>query len=65
MNDRMSFGAVVTGALFVALGVLFMLDAFDIARVRADVVLSLAVIALGLAMIAGAIWRRPEPPPRS
>ncbi len=57
MSERFSLTAVVIGAVFVGLGVLFALDAYDVLRLRADVVFSIAVIALGVAVIAGALLR--------
>ena len=56
-DDGFSIGGFVAGALFTALGVLFMLRAFDLVDIRFDIVLSVAVIALGIALVAGALVR--------
>jgi hypothetical protein len=50
--------AALIGLLFVALGVLFFLDAIDAIHLRLGVILPLAVIGAGLAVIAGAMRRR-------
>lgn len=55
MGERVSLMAVAVGAVFAGLGLLFVLDAYDVLRLRADVVLSIAVIALGVAVIVGAV----------
>jgi hypothetical protein len=56
MNSRFSPGTALTGILFVVLGVLFFLDAIDAIRLRLDVLLPIGVIALGVAVLLGAIW---------
>jgi hypothetical protein len=63
-DEGFSIGGVIAGALFTALGVLFMLQAFDVINVRFDVVLSLTVIALGLGLVGGGLLRphHDEPP---
>jgi hypothetical protein len=54
--DRLS---LVVGVLFVLAGVLFLLDALDVWRLRIDYLVPLALILLGLVVVASA-W-----PPRS
>ena len=57
--DRLS---LVVGVLFVLAGVLFLLDALDVWRLRVDYLVPLALIVLGLVVLASA-WplrsRRP------
>jgi fatty acid desaturase len=57
--DRLS---LVVGVLFVVAGVVFLLDALDIWRLRIDYLVPLALIVLGLVVLASA-WplraRRP------
>jgi hypothetical protein len=53
-----SASATIIGLLFVALGVVFLLDALDLWRARLDVLLPVFVIALGAALIVSAMRRR-------
>jgi uncharacterized membrane protein HdeD (DUF308 family) len=57
--DRLS---LVVGVLFVLAGVLFLLDALEVWKLRIDYLVPLALIVLGLAVLASA-WplrqRRP------
>jgi hypothetical protein len=57
--DRLS---LVVGVLFVLAGILFLLDALDVWRLRVDYLVPLALIVLGLVVLASA-WplrsRRP------
>ena len=49
--DRLS---LVVGVLFVLAGVLFLLDALDLWRLRIDYLVPLALIVLGLVVVASA-----------
>ena len=49
--DRLS---LVAGVLFVLAGVLFLLDALDVWRLRIDYLVPLALILLGLVVVASA-----------
>ena len=49
--DRLS---LVVGVLFVLAGVLFLLDALDVWRPRIDYLVPLALIVLGLVVLASA-----------
>ena len=49
--------ALVIGLLFIALGVGFLLDSMDVWELRAMVVVSLLVIGLGVAVVAGQLAR--------
>ena len=49
--DRLS---LVVGVLFVLAGVLFLLDALDVWRLRVDYLVPLALIVLGLVVLASA-----------
>lgn len=58
MNERhFDVGAFLAGLVFATLGVLFLLDALDVAQFRFEVVLPAILIALGIAVIAGAMLR--------
>jgi ABC-type enterochelin transport system permease subunit len=50
--DRLS---LVVGVLFVLAGVLFLLDALDVWRLRIDYLVPLALILLGL-VVAASAW---------
>jgi len=49
--------AVIAGLVFIALSVVFLLDSADVWEVRGLVALSSMVIGLGVAVLAGALWR--------
>ena len=49
--DRLS---LVVGVLFVLAGILFLLDALDVWRLRVDYLVPLALIVLGLVVLASA-----------
>ena len=49
--DRLS---LVVGVLFVLAGVLFLLDTLDVWRLRIDYLVPLALIVLGLVVVASA-----------
>ena len=55
--DRLS---LVVGVLFVLAGVLFLLDALEVWRLRVDYLVPLALIVLGLVVLASAwpLWSR-------
>jgi fatty acid desaturase len=57
--DRLS---LVVGVLFVVAGVVFLLDALDIWRLRIDYLVPLALIVLGLVVLASAWPLRPRRP---
>jgi hypothetical protein len=46
--------SLVVGVLFVLAGVLFLLDALDVWRLRVDYLVPLALIVLGLVVLASA-----------
>jgi hypothetical protein len=50
-------GAALTGLIFAALGVLFLLDTLDVTNLRRDLLWPSMLIALGLAVILSAAWR--------
>ncbi|MEX1022023.1 MAG: DUF5668 domain-containing protein [Dehalococcoidia bacterium] len=52
---RFDVGAALAGLVFVVLGVLFLLEALEVANFRFEVVLPVIVIALGVAAIVGAL----------
>jgi len=49
--------AVIAGLVFLGLAAVFFLEAVDIWDVRGVVALSAMVIGLGVAVLAGALWR--------
>ena len=57
--DRLS---LVVGVLFVLAGIVFLLDALDIWRLRIDYLVPLALIVLGLVVLASAWPLRPRRP---
>ncbi|MEX2373402.1 MAG: hypothetical protein WD800_06315 [Dehalococcoidia bacterium] len=52
---RFDVGAALAGLVFVVLGVLFLLEALEVANFRFVVVLPVIVFALGVAAIVGAL----------
>ena len=56
MNDA-NPAAIVTGLAILGLAAAFMFEALDVWEVRGVIALSAMVIGLGLAMLAGALWR--------
>ena len=50
--DRLS---VVVGVLFVLAGIVFLLDALDVWRLRGDYLVPLGLIVLGLAVLASGV----------
>lgn len=56
-SDRFDVGAALTGLVFTALGVLFLLEALDVANFRFEVVLPIIAIALGVAFILRSVLR--------
>jgi hypothetical protein len=51
---RLHRGAIVAGALFVVIGLAFLLDAADIVDLRPAIVLPVALVIAGLALLATA-----------
>ncbi|MCK9487214.1 MAG: hypothetical protein M0R73_11045 [Dehalococcoidia bacterium] len=56
-GDRFDLGAALAGVTFAVLGVLFLLDATDMATLRFEIILPAIAIALGASMILGALLR--------
>lgn len=56
-QDQFDVGALLTGLVFALLGGLFLLDALDVQRFRWELVLPAIIIALGIAVIVGALAR--------
>jgi hypothetical protein len=57
--DRLS---LVVGVLFVLVGVVFLLDALEVWRLQVDYLVPLALIVLGLLVLASAWPLRPRRP---
>ena len=55
---RVDLTSAVAGALFVALGVAFLLDRLDVWEVRPALVLAAALVVLGAALVLGALLRQ-------
>lgn len=49
--------AVIAGLVFLGLSAVFFLEAVDVWEVRGMAALSAMVIGLGIAVLAGALWR--------
>ncbi|MDA0365185.1 MAG: DUF5668 domain-containing protein [Chloroflexi bacterium] len=58
MNSHFSPGGAISGIVFIVLGALFFLDATDVVELQLDLLLPIAVIALGLAVVLSAAWPR-------
>ena len=56
--SNLDVGDMVTGAVFVALGTLFLLAQLDVIQLRADLLLPGTMVAAGGAIILGALFRR-------
>ena len=56
MNSEFSPGGALSGIIFIVLGALFFLDAVDAITLKLDVLLPIAVIALGVAVVVSAAW---------
>jgi cell wall-active antibiotic response 4TMS protein YvqF len=57
--DRLS---LVVGLLFVLAGVVFLLDALEVWKLRADYLVPLALVAVGLVVLASALPLRGRRP---
>ncbi len=55
MNGRFSPGAALMGIVFIALGVMFLLDDQDVIRIRPMLVVPILLIALGLGVLASIV----------
>jgi hypothetical protein len=53
MNERFSPGSAIVGLVFIALGTLFLLDEYDVVRLRPALVLPILLVGLGLGLLAG------------
>jgi len=51
-------GGMLAGVVFVLLGTLFLLAELEMLTLRADLVLPGVMVALGAAMVLGALFRR-------
>ena len=60
MSGRFDPGAAIVGLVFVALGIVFTLEALDVWELELGVVVSALVIGLGLAVLASAASRNRE-----
>lgn len=54
---RYDLGAALVGLIVIALGVAFLLNALDVAELRFEIVLPIAAIAVGVAVILSALFR--------
>lgn len=56
-------GTFTAGAIFVALGLAFTLEGFDVWTLRLsdlDVLFPIAMMVIGIAVLAAALWARPR-----
>jgi hypothetical protein len=58
MNGQFSPGSAIVGLVFIALGTLFLLDEYDVVRLRPALVLPVLLIGLGLGLLAGVLEPR-------
>ncbi|MGE3857310.1 MAG: hypothetical protein AB7G21_10195 [Dehalococcoidia bacterium] len=58
--SRFNVGAALSGLVFIVTGVMFLLDEVGTIVLRAEIVLPMVVIALGVAAVLGAVARRPR-----
>jgi len=59
MNDRaFDVGHFIMGLVFIGIGVAFLLDRLDVWSPRLDVLLPAGVIAIGIAVLLGALMNR-------
>ena len=49
--------AIIAGLIFIGLAGVFLLEALDVWDVRAVVPLGVMLVGLGVAIVAGALWR--------
>lgn len=54
MNDRFSPGTAIVGFVFIVLGMLFLLDEYDVIRLPAVVVIPILLIGLGVGLLISA-----------
>ncbi len=53
MNRHFSPGAALIGLVFIALGLMFLMDEQNVIRIRPMLVIPIVLIALGLGVLAG------------
>lgn len=58
MNSGFRLGGALSGVVFIVLGVLFLLDAVDAISLQLDLLLPIAAIVLGAAVVLSAAWPR-------
>ena len=64
MNEHFRPGTALVGLVFIALGIIFLLDDLDVLRLRPMLILPVLLIGLGLGVLASILEpaRRAEPP---
>ncbi len=55
MNGHFSPGSALMGIVFIALGIMFLLDDQDVIRIRPMLVVPILLIALGLGVLASIV----------
>lgn len=58
IRDRFDAGGVIAGLVFIALGVIFLLDRLDVWELRFDIVWPAVLIGVGVVVLVGALLRR-------
>ena len=56
-GGRFNPGAALAALIFIAIGILFLLDTLDTTDIRRELVWPAMLIALGLAVMLSALWR--------
>ena len=51
MNEQFHPGSAIVGLVFIALGAFFLLDEFDVVRMRPALILPILLIGLGLGLV--------------
>ncbi len=55
MNEQFHPGTAIVGVVFIALGTFFLLDEFDVVRMRPGLILPILLIGLGLGLVVSII----------
>ena len=59
----MNLTSLVSGAVFIVLGVIFLLDRLTIIDVTPGIVLPILLVGVGVGVLAGSLRREPGPEP--
>jgi hypothetical protein len=59
IRERFDAGGVIAGLVFVALGIVFLLDRLDVWDLRFEVLWPAVLVGAGVLIVIGALLRRP------